>query len=250
MKVYFNPYKQFTGIWIPDWLLQSDICSIQAKITYAVLCKHSGENGHCYPSQQLIANQTGVSDRQVRNYIQELKECGLIEVVRSGLKKTNRYYFLEHPIIPDRKDSSGQDRKDSSGPIVREKEVREKGVKGSDAPAGATTIAGEVSDFLLNAICETDPSHRFNNCKPSLESWGIEIDRAIRIDGRKPEDLKRLIQIIFYDNNRVSQFWRANIQSGKKLREKFDTIKNQLKTQVSHVKHSEAERYIDSLYHN
>lgn len=96
-KQYINPYKQFTGVFIPDWLLESDVCSIHAKVTYALLCRYAGEDGSCYPKQTTLAKRLGVSRRTVINYLKELKDKGLIDVVHT--QGVNRYYFMFHSAI-------------------------------------------------------------------------------------------------------------------------------------------------------
>jgi hypothetical protein len=95
MKIYFNPYKKFTGIFIPDWLLQSDCCSLNAKLVYALLCKYAGEDGSCYPKQSTLAKKMKTSSRSIVNYINELVDCRLIE--RKRTLQNNTYLFLVHP---------------------------------------------------------------------------------------------------------------------------------------------------------
>lgn len=88
--------------------------------------------------------------------------------------------------------------------------------------------AKEVADYLLKAICDTDPTHRFNHNNPSLNSWVKDIDKAIRLDGRDKNGMMHMIRFIFYENCKSANWWQGKIESGKKLREKFDTIKNQI----------------------
>lgn len=56
--------------------------------------------------------------------------------------------------------------------------------------------------------------------RPSVgEQWLVEMDRLIRLDGRDPE---LILQVI--DWCQADEFWRGNILSSKKLREKFDQL--------------------------
>ena len=56
--------------------------------------------------------------------------------------------------------------------------------------------------------------------RPSIgEGWLVEMDRLIRLDGRDPE---LILQVI--DWCQADEFWRGNILSSKKLREKFDQL--------------------------
>lgn len=99
---YINPYKLFTGAFIPTWLLLRQEVSMGAKVCYARLCQYAGENGECFPKQESLAAEIGIkSNRQVIRYLQELEQHGLIKVERIGKTCSNRYKFLYHKWISD-----------------------------------------------------------------------------------------------------------------------------------------------------
>lgn len=52
-----------------------------------------------------------------------------------------------------------------------------------------------------------------------LTGWASEFDKMIRIDNRKPEQIRSVMKYSQQD-----KFWRSNILSAKKLREKYDTL--------------------------
>ncbi len=89
--------------------------------------------------------------------------------------------------------------------------------------------AVELGNFLLENIIKAIPTHRYSKNKPKLDRWYQDIDKAMRIDGRTPKQLRYLISYIFTQDTDRANFWKPNIQSGKKLREKFDTIAQQIK---------------------
>src|SRR5690242_3185637 len=119
----FNPYKHFTGSWLPTWLLQRRELSPGAKLVYARLARYAGKRGVAYPRQSTLAEEIGLRERQVRTYLLELRKIGLIEARKSGTGKPSRYSFLTHlwmagGEIRDRQDAAGQkpsDRKDAAG---------------------------------------------------------------------------------------------------------------------------------------
>lgn len=80
-----------------------------------------------------------------------------------------------------------------------------------------------IANYLLNNILKANPSFKV----PSLEAWARDIDKAIRIDKRSTQQLKDCIDWIYSPNG---EFWQKNILSGKKLREKFDTMNMQVIT--------------------
>jgi hypothetical protein len=55
--------------------------------------------------------------------------------------------------------------------------------------------------------------------KPDIQKWAGEVDRMIRLDDRTPEEITKVIQWC-----QAETFWRKNILSTSKLREKFDQL--------------------------
>ena len=94
-----NIHKLLNGIWIPEAMLKYRDISPGAKLCYGRLCRYSGKNGEAYPSYKELASELGVKERMAKNYIKELKDVGLIEVVRT--KTTNHYYTLWHHVLED-----------------------------------------------------------------------------------------------------------------------------------------------------
>lgn len=78
-----------------------------------------------------------------------------------------------------------------------------------------------VAGYLLKKIVDNKPNFK----KPNLSTWGKEIERAIRIDGRTKDELIGCIDWIY---SGAGSFWIPNILSAKKLREKFDTMEAQM----------------------
>lgn len=84
---------------------------------------------------------------------------------------------------------------------------------------GYTDDAYRVAEYLLSQI----RSHRGDYKRPNLEAWATDIDLAIRVDKRQPRELCEVAK--WAHTNTDDPFWRPNLLSGKKLREKFDTIR-------------------------
>jgi hypothetical protein len=84
---------------VPKWLMfrpKTDI-SFKAKILYSLLANHAGKSGECFPSQRTLARELDLPLRVLQDYLNELKQLGLVEVKRPGLQKPNRYFFYDHP---------------------------------------------------------------------------------------------------------------------------------------------------------
>jgi DNA-binding transcriptional MocR family regulator len=114
------------------------------------LAQYAGQNGACFPSQQRLAADLGLSDRQVRRIVSELISKGFLEKEAPPYKeqiqgKTTKYFFLYHPIfradesvLPGRSDVSGGSGQMCPVPTdeyVRQRESdKEKNEKGSSPP--------------------------------------------------------------------------------------------------------------------
>ena len=61
-----------------------------------------------------------------------------------------------------------------------------------------------------------------NNIKtktPDFEKWCIHIDLLIRKDKRDIKEIEKVIEF-----SQTNDFWKSNIRSTKKLREKYETL--------------------------
>lgn len=85
--------------------------------------------------------------------------------------------------------------------------------------------AHDIAGYLHQQIVEWDPDHKFARTKPALKRWAKDISKAMRIDGRKPEHLTAMIDMLFRTDHPTAIFWAKNIQSGEKLRMQYDRIR-------------------------
>ncbi len=149
MSEPFCWYGIFHGVFIPDFVLSYRGISPGAKLCFARLTRYAGEDTtECWPSQEKLAENLGVSVRTVSSYLVELEADGFIEIKQRGLQQSNKYVTMRHSLInkilsgtasdqdrkdvadPDRKypsdqdpqDVSGQDRKDPADPTYRTEE--------------------------------------------------------------------------------------------------------------------------------
>ena len=76
---------------IPNSILRMKDVSAGAKLTYVALLSYAWQKGSCFPGQETLAEDMGVSKRSVITYLQELQKAGLLRVTRRGLGRTNVY---------------------------------------------------------------------------------------------------------------------------------------------------------------
>lgn len=76
---------------VPNHILESTELSPGAKLTYAMLLKYAWQNDFCFPGQDRLAKDMGVSRRSINTYIQELEKKKFIIIKRQGQGKPNIY---------------------------------------------------------------------------------------------------------------------------------------------------------------
>lgn len=80
---------------LPYLVLRDTGLSIGARLSYAVLLMYAWQEGATFAGQVKMAQDVGVSERQLRDYLQELQESGYIRIKRQGLNRPNLYYILD-----------------------------------------------------------------------------------------------------------------------------------------------------------
>ena len=99
----FNPYKLFTGVFIPDALVRTPQISAGAKLAYGRLSRYAGEDGDCHPSVKTLARELGIKERQAQRYLSELQANGLVRSFprfkAPNVRDTNGFVFLWHKIF-------------------------------------------------------------------------------------------------------------------------------------------------------
>jgi hypothetical protein len=93
--------KGFTQV--PNHVLVSALLSPGAKLTYAMLLKYAWQNDYCFPGQERLAKDMGVTDRSVRTYLHELEAQRFVAIKQRGLGKPNLYELNLSVSAADRK---------------------------------------------------------------------------------------------------------------------------------------------------
>jgi hypothetical protein len=86
-----DPVARFGFTQLPNFILRNADLSIGAKTTYALFLSYAWHNDLCFPGQERLAKDIGMSIGSVNAFIKELEACGLIEITRRGQGKTNLY---------------------------------------------------------------------------------------------------------------------------------------------------------------
>lgn len=89
--------RQKEKFFINDVLIDkfAKIIGIYTVGVYASLCRHSDRGQTCWPSCRLIAEELGISRKQVGRCIKTLEEHNIIRHQRQGKTLNNQYYLMD-----------------------------------------------------------------------------------------------------------------------------------------------------------
>jgi hypothetical protein len=85
---------------VPNFILKNPNLSVGAKVVYAMFLSYAWHNDSCFPGQERMAEDMGMSVSRVNEFIKTLEAAGFIEIVRRGQGKTNLYrikFRVENP---------------------------------------------------------------------------------------------------------------------------------------------------------
>ena len=86
-----NPLVRGGFTQVPNFILRDGAISLGAKVTYAMFLSYAWHNDSCFPGQERLAHDMGMSRSRVTEFVTELEKAGLISVQRRGQGKTNLY---------------------------------------------------------------------------------------------------------------------------------------------------------------
>ena len=76
---------------VPNFILTDGTLSLGAKITYAMFLHYAWHKDSCFPGQDRLAADIGMSQSRVNEFIKELARAELVAITRRGQGKTNVY---------------------------------------------------------------------------------------------------------------------------------------------------------------
>lgn len=76
---------------VPNFILKNPDLSVGAKMAYAMFLSYAWHNDSCFPGQDRLAEDMGLSRSRVTEFVSELNRAGLVTIQRRGLGKTNVY---------------------------------------------------------------------------------------------------------------------------------------------------------------
>jgi len=215
------------------------------KPTLNALIMFSDDKGDTFVSIDTLKKTVGCCVQTIVNHLKFLEENKLIIQVKSGKHVVRTVTFDHYNIITSSLLPSLQVPStiitssllpSLQVPVttgIEAKEVKKEKIREgltaplpSVVPLDHTAEAIEVAQYLKDAILELQPTAKTPS---NISSWAKDIDKAIKIDDRSAEAMKGCIDWIFREDGKNQNFWKPNIRSGAKLREKYDQLELQAK---------------------
>jgi len=187
----------------------------------------------------------------VYRHLKSLAKLGLIDYVKNGKKdcviltKKGKSYYVGNKsekeesseINPSEFGNKSENNSEMNPTYKNTNLIRVTRDKSKELTSSSYTSAEKISNYLLSKIISVNPKFK----KPNLKGWIDEIEKAIRLDNRTEQELINAIDWIYTP---AGSFWQKNILSGKKLREKYDTMN----MQVISNKKQENTSAVDEIY--
>ncbi|MBI4830353.1 MAG: hypothetical protein HY801_02120 [Candidatus Lindowbacteria bacterium] len=192
-------------------------------IRRAAKLRASDQPGKCVAGRDELAACCNSTSQTVRTVLNALRTNRILTIESTSrgtsitIRDLGRYVHLkqqpDHEILP----ASTANQPATNQPPPRnqplnrnkEKEREKKNIFVEDS------VEYRLASLLYDLILRNNPGHM----KPDLKKWAHEVDLMLRRDGRTPEKVEEVMRWAQADD-----FWKANILSPCKLREKYDQL--------------------------
>ena len=103
-----NPVLRGGFTQVPNFILKDSTLSVGSKVAYAMFLSYAWHNDSCFPGQDRLAEDMGMTRPRVTQLIAELEAAGLVSIQRRGQGKTNLYTIHFQVKAPVDKTSRGK----------------------------------------------------------------------------------------------------------------------------------------------
>ena len=234
-------------------VFEDDTLNATQKLIMIALSDNANDDGVCYPKLETIMLKTSLGRTAIVSNLKKLEDADVIQKTyrskqKRGGRSSNIYllyptvnyanldatflpYFHEPKTIQSSLDGTQNETIQSS------LYGTQKGIQSSldgtvhtisepslkiEPSLKSVTPQEKVANYLLLKITQNNPEFKVQN----ISTWIADIDKAMRIDKRTELQLMNCIDWIYH--NPKGNWWIDKILSGKKLREKFNTMSMQV----------------------
>lgn len=219
-----------------SWAFKVDGLTMTQKFVLVALADWADEENSCFPGQKKLAGKTNSSVATVRRALDALEDQGLISRERrtrkSGYRTSDRF-FLSVGSLPLNLPTAQSDYKAESASLPLIDATLTAQIERANYTSGDTSVKHQVGDVEVSTDVEVlreDVSAVVdcfsacltrNDVKHTVgKRWHDAARLLIDRDGYTVEQINWISQWATVD-----QFWKGNILSLPKLREKFEQLK-------------------------
>lgn len=196
-----------------------------------------------------ISGMMSVSEKAFMNARAELKQLGLIDFIPSKKRGECTKYRILYPTNYSTNGSTKEVQTSVQSADINKLKQKQKSMS-NDIPEKSVTERYPNDSFemrcvnrLVAALTAQFPGSKVPTTQIGREKWADEVERMKRIDSRKESDILEALEFAITD-----PFWRTNIRSTAKLREKFETLLLKSRSKASEsLKESKAPK---NRFHN
>lgn len=223
-----------------------------AKLLYGEITALCNEKGYCWATNDYFSRLYSVSKRTISTWIKSLCDAGHISADFVMDKKTHKVKLrclkvVEENFVTLTKESSIPSRSKLHEPHeenfaenntknitinntlkdISLSQISEKSKINDETNEKKKIFEADSEPYLLAKFledCIVENNSKFPQSEKQRQRWAKDIDLMLRIDKIDADDVATVIEWCQNDN-----FWRSNILSGKKLREKYQQLGMKMK---------------------
>jgi len=179
--------------------------------------KHVVRRGQIVSGRNKLAAETGLSPQEIRTCLLHLKNLDFLTI------KSTKAYSIITVLNYEKFQNQPEDYQPRDQPSINQASTKHqpqqnKGNKGNKEHIKiflSQSVEIQLANHLFDQIRLNNPQAK----KPNLQTWASQIDLMLRVDNRTADEIRSVIEWCQRDD-----FWKCNILSVKKLREKYDQL--------------------------
>lgn len=238
--------------------MRNPALSVEAKAIFNYLAAFVGDKDECYPSKELMLTELNMSEQRFDKNMKQLTDSGY--VIKQRIREYGKFSHNTYKVnaFPDQNSETGKEPYHEN-PYMEKPHLEIQGmeIQGKENPGmeneGANINSFNINSFntisinndivdtadalpttqkfsdnsfeilvvetIIHSCLELYPNSKVPSTYKEKEKWALEVGRMKRIDNRSEDEIRQALHFAINDS-----FWKTNIRSTKKFREKFETL--------------------------